>query len=288
MSAAGPFGLETVARDGFGLTEAPRIAADGTLWFSDVTGGGVFRLAAGDATPQAVVERRRGVGGLVLHADGIVVSGRDLLHVRADGTQHVVFAPEADGDIVGFNDCHVDANGWLLAGAMRFKPMAGEQPGPDGGGYVVVAGPTFVAVAVEHGVDWPNGIGLSPDGRTAYVCDYQHGRVVSVPVDRDGALDDAGTTFATAPEGWACDGLAVDADGGVWVAGGQGGGLLQFAPDGTLVERFEGLAPFVASLAFGGADGRDVAVAVTGGPHGGEVLRGRAAVGGVPVLPCVV
>jgi len=282
------FGLQSVARGGYGLTEAPRLAADGTLWFSDVTNGGVFRIAPGADAVDTVVERRRGVGGLVLHADGVVVSGRDLLHVRADGTEHVVFAPAADSDITGFNDCHVDANGWLLAGALRFRPMAGEQPGPDGGGYVVVAGPTFVAVAVEHGIDWPNGIGFAPDGRTAYVCDYQHSRVVAVEVDRDGALDAAGKTFATAPAGWGCDGLAVDADGGVWVAGGQGGGLLRFAPDGTLDERVEGLAPFVASLAFGGRDGRDVAVAVTGGPHGGEVLRGRGDVAGVAVPVCVV
>ncbi|WP_372788344.1 SMP-30/gluconolactonase/LRE family protein [Paraconexibacter sp.] len=288
MSAGRPFGLETVACGGYGLTEAPRIAGDGTVWFSDVTGGGVFRIPPGADAPEVVVAERRGVGGLVLHEDGIVVSGRDLLHVRADGSQHVLFAPDEDSDITGFNDCHVDANGWLLAGAMRFRPMRGEQPGEDGGGYVLVVGPTFVAVAIEHGVDWPNGIGLAPDGRTAYVCDYQHSRVLAVGVDGDGALDASGATFASAPEGWGCDGLAVDSEGGVWVAGGQGGGLLRFAPDGTLAERHDAVAPFVASLAFGGTDGRDVAVTVTGGPAGGEVLRGRADVRGVATPVCTV
>lgn len=280
-----PFGLEVVARGAYGLTEAPRIADDGTLWFSDVTGGGVFRLPASGGDVETVLAGRRGVGGLVLHVDGVVVSGRDLLQLRADGSEHVVFAPDEDLGITGFNDLHVDRNGWLLAGALRFRPMAGEEPAP---GRLVVAGPRFVAVAVEDGVTWPNGIGLSPDGRTAYVCDYAHGRVLATEVDGDGALHDEVRTFATAPQGHACDGLAVDADGGVWVATAQGGGLVRFAPDGSVDRLIETVAPFVASLCFGGPDGRDVAVAVAGGPHGAEVLRGRSDVPGVPTPRCAV
>lgn len=280
-----PFGLEPLARGGYGLTEAPRIARDGTLWFSDVTNGGVFRVAAGGDAVEAVVERRRGVGGLVLHRDGIVVSGKDLLLIRHDGSEHVLFAPEDDLGITGFNDLFVDRNGWLLAGALRFRPTRGEDPVP---GQVVVVGPRFVAAAIDEGVTWPNGIGLSPDGRTAYVCDYQHHRVLATDVDRDGALGEEVRTFATAPDGHACDGLAVDGEGGVWVATAQGGGLVRFAPDGSVDRLVDGLAPFVASIAFGGEDGRDVAFCVTGRPDGGEVLRGRSEVPGLPVPPCSV
>jgi len=280
-----PFGLEVVARGAYGLTEAPRIADDGTVWFSDVTGGGVFRIPPSTGEVETVLERRRGVGGLVLHVDGVVISGRDLLQLRADGSQHVVFAPDEELGITGFNDLHVDRNGWLLAGALRFRPAAGEDPAP---GRLIVAGPRFVAVAVEDGLTWPNGIGFSPDGATAYLCDYAHGRVLATDVDGDGALHETVRTFATAPDGHACDGLAVDAEGGVWVATAQGGGLLRFAPDGSVDRLVEGLAPFVASLCFGGPDGRDVAVCVTGGPHGGEVLRGRAETPGVPTPRCAV
>lgn len=280
-----PFGLEPLIRGGYGLTEAPRIARDGALWFSDVTGGGVFRVAPGADAVETVLERRRGVGGLVLHRDGVVVSGKDLLLVRDDGSEHVMFAPDDDLGITGFNDLFVDRNGWLLAGALRFRPMADEAPRD---GRLVVVGPRFVAAAVEDGITWPNGIGLSPDGRTAYVCDYQHHRVLATDVDGDGALSEQVRTFATAPAGHACDGLAVDAEGGVWVATAQGGGLVRFAPDGAVEELVDGIAPFVASLAFGGPDGRDVAVCVTGGPDGGEVLRGRSPVPGVPTPPCAV
>jgi len=73
--------METVAA-GFGLVEAPRADAAGNVYFSDVTQGGVYRLAP-DGARSTVVPKRRGIGGLVLHADGgVVVSGRDVVHVR--------------------------------------------------------------------------------------------------------------------------------------------------------------------------------------------------------------
>jgi hypothetical protein len=46
------------------LLEAPRLAADGAVLFSDVTGGGVCRNG------EPIVPRGRGIGGLVEHRDG--------------------------------------------------------------------------------------------------------------------------------------------------------------------------------------------------------------------------
>jgi gluconolactonase len=278
-------GLEPVARGGFGLCEAPRIDGDGTVWFSDVTNGGVFRIPAGAGEIEEVVPRRRGVGGIVPHASGgVVITGRDVVHVAADGSQREVFAAPEDSGVAGFNDASTDAHGWLLVGGLRFNPMAGEAPAP---GWLVVVATAFVAVAVDEGIDWPNGIGIAPGGRTAYVSDYAHGRVMAIDVDAQGALADSARPFAQPPRG-SCDGLAVDVDGGVWVATGDGGALARFAPDGGLDVLEDEIAPFVSSVSFGGADGRDLLVTTAGGPDGGEVLRGRAPVAGVPVKPTVV
>ena len=71
-----------VLAHGYGLAEAPTIDVDGSLVFSDVLGGGVYRLDATGAVT-TVVPKRRGVGGIAIHeAGGIVCSGRDLVHVR--------------------------------------------------------------------------------------------------------------------------------------------------------------------------------------------------------------
>jgi gluconolactonase len=278
--------LEPIARGGFGLCEAPRLDADGAIWFSDVTNGGVFRIAPDAGAIDEVLPRRRGVGGLVLHAGGgVVVTGRDVVRIRPDGTVEEVFAPGDDVEVTGFNDATVDAAGRLLVGALTFRPMAGESPRP---GMLLVVAPGWVAVAVDAGIDWPNGIGFAPDGRTAYVSDYAHGRVLATGVDGQGAVSDVVRPFAEAPEGGSADGLAVDIEGGVWIATGQGGGLVRFDADGAISERVDGIAPFVSSLCFGGDDGCDLVVTTAGGPDGGEVLRGRAGIPGVSVPQTVV
>src|SRR4051812_14784510 len=96
---------------GYGLIEGPRADNDGSLYFSDVPNGGVYRRAA-DGSVETVIPKRRGVGGIALHASGgLVVSGRNLCHVR-DGETRGVFAP----DVMGLNDLCPDARGRVICG----------------------------------------------------------------------------------------------------------------------------------------------------------------------------
>src|SRR3712207_9300667 len=91
-----------VLADGYQLAEAPRVADDGSVFFADVLGGGVYRWTAGEGV-DVVVPKRRGVGGLALHADGgVVCGGRDLVHVAPDGTNRVLF--DLPDGVPGFND----------------------------------------------------------------------------------------------------------------------------------------------------------------------------------------
>ena len=126
--------METLAY-GYGLAEAPvwvppehELAdhVDGALVFSDVLGGGVHRWSPASGVT-TIVPKRRGVGGVALHADGgLVVSGRDLQHVRSGEIRTLL---TLDG-VTGFNDLTTDAGGRVYAGALRFNPFAGEQPVP--------------------------------------------------------------------------------------------------------------------------------------------------------------
>ena len=256
---------------GFGLTEAPCWDRAGGVYFSDVLQGGVRRWSRTGGV-EDVLPKRRGIGGMCLHADGgIVVSGRDVLHVR-DAEQRTLLG-EMEG-VTGYNDLGVDSAGRVWVGALRFRPFAGESPVP---GEVWTIGPSGAAVA-QRGVDWPNGIGFSPDGAIAYVCDYAHGTVVA---------DGAGV-FARVPVGSA-DGLAVDEQGGVWVATGEGRSLARFAPDGALDRTIDvPRASFVTSLCFGGDDLRDLYVTAICEPGGGSLLHARADVAGLPVPPATV
>ena len=94
---------------GYGLVEGPRVDRDDSLYFSDVHKGGVHRRQP-DGTIETVVPKRRGVGGIALHTDGgVVISGRNICHVR-DGETRIVFAPDAPG----LNDLFVDAAGRVI------------------------------------------------------------------------------------------------------------------------------------------------------------------------------
>lgn len=253
--------MEVIAA-GYGLTEAPRYDSLGRLWFTDVTGGGVHRIGR-DGEIETVVPKRRGVGGLALHEDGgVVMSGRDLIRIAPDGEQSQLLALD---EATGFNDIAADADGNLLAGMLRYNPLQGEAVVP---GALVRVFPDGRHQVVAEGIHWPNGVGVSPDGSVIYMADYARENVLRIS---GGETEE----FARSPRG-SCDGLAVDEEGGVWVALGAGQAIARFGPGGSLEELVEVDTQFVTSVEFGGDDGRDLFVTTLG-----SVLRGRAPLAGM-------
>src|SRR5213592_3605089 len=60
---------------GYLLAEAPVAAPDGGVLFSDALGGGVRHWSPATGAVETVIPKRRGVGGMAVHADGHVVVG---------------------------------------------------------------------------------------------------------------------------------------------------------------------------------------------------------------------
>ena len=273
--------MERIAT-GFTLAEAPVASPEGGVYFSDVIEGGVFHWSPGSGEVDTVIPKRRGVGGMALHADGgLVVSGRDVAHVK-DGETTTLWADEA---AAGLNDLTVDPDGCVIVGVLRFRPFAGEQPVP--GEFVRIPTGGGDADTVLPGVDWANGCGFSPDGRTFYGCDYHHGLVLAADRDDEGGYR-APRTAVTTPNG-AADGMAVDENGAIWVALASRGTVGRFRPDGALDQELDVPGNFVTSLCFGGGDGRDLFVTTLGDrtdpDAAGAVFLTRSPVAGVPVPP---
>jgi gluconolactonase len=261
-----------VLAHGFGLAEAPTIDRDGTLLFSDVLGGGVYRW---DSTGNVatVVPKRRGVGGLALHAGGgFVCSGRDILHVRDGEDARMVL--HVDG-VAGWNDLCTDGAGNVYAGALRFavfdpaaEAVAGELWRVDASGD---AAPFVTDVVHTNGVAW------APDGATLYLSDTRRQRLIVVE-PATATRRDIDVSALGHP-----DGMAVDEHGAVWLALVRGG-IARLTPDGDIDRRLEPPSAFTTSCCF---DGRDLVV--TTGNHsehtelGGCVLRTTLDVAGAPV-----
>ena len=274
--------IETLAW-GYGLIEGPRPAPDGGLYFSDVRNGGVHRLDP-DGSVSLVVPRRHGVGGISLHADGgLVISGRNVCHVR-DGTTRVLY--ERD-DVGGFNDLFADARGRVYVGSLRDDPFTINEGRQTGDAYRIDG--EGRAVTLYEGVGLSNGFGFSPDGLRLYHVDSAAGAVFVSPVGDDGEVDGARrTVFATIDRG-VPDGLAVDSEGAVWIALFGGSAIVRLLANGN-VDRYLAIPALnVTSLCFAGA-GLDQLIVVTAdntddAPRGGTIFRVAASDVGVTGLP---
>ncbi len=269
--------LETLA-SGYGLLEGPRVDTAGNLFFSDVTNGGVYRRAP-DGTISTVVPRRRGVGGIALHADGgVVISGKDVCYVT-DGTTRVLFRRD---DIPGFNDLFTDSAGRVYVGSLRsdpFKPgtrVPGELWRIDGEGKVV---------QLYGDVGLTNGIGFSPDGCLLYHADSAAQHLIVHDVAPDGSCSNRRSIATSAVGG--PDGLAVDEAGALWVAIYDGGCVARYTPDGKLDRKIEVPAKAVTSLCFGGQDRHDLYIVTADNTEDperkGTIFQTRVDVAGLPV-----
>ncbi len=270
--------LETLL-SGYGLIEGPRVDAENGLYFADALKGGVYRRAP-DGEVELIVPKRRGVGGIVLHeAGGIVISGKNICHVK-DGVSRVVFDIE---DAPGFNDLFTDEQGRILVGTQRYDPFAEGAQGVPGELYRVEA--EGEGTVLYEDVALTNGIGFSPDGRRVYHSDSDRSHVIVHDLADDGSCVNRRVFVETAKG--APDGLCVDEAGCVWVAVFWAACVTRFTPAGEVDLQLEVPAKRVASVCLGGPDRRDLYIATGDNLEdkslGGSIFRTRVEVPGLPV-----
>ena len=274
---------------GYTLIEGPCWDPDRGLLFSDVHDGGVFCLdAAGATTP--VIEHRRGIGGIALHArGGLVVGGRNIAYKGPAAAGTVVLLDQAAaGGGVGFNDLTTDEAGRVYVGSLGASPFDPQAEQKTGCLHVIDLDGSSRVLA--PGIRLTNGLGFSPDGRRLYHSDSRAQIVGVYDVRADGSVGER-RVFARVEPG-VPDGLAVAEDGSVWVAVAGGGVVRVFAAGGDERPPIAVPLPMVTSLCFGGDDRRDLYVVTgsTGAPtdHSGTVYRMRVEVPGLPVAPARV
>ncbi|KPI03172.1 SMP-30/Gluconolaconase/LRE-like region-containing protein [Actinobacteria bacterium OK074] len=226
--------------------------ATGRLIWIDILGSRIhtYDPATGHRTVRTTdqhigaVKPREG-GGLVLNLrDGIAL-------LDPDDTFHWLRRDLVPGRRA--NDAAVAPDGSLWAGTMRYDERAG-------GGTLTRYAPDGTPTLLLDDVTVSNGTGWSPDGRLMYYIDTPTRRIDVFDYDPTGAQPPTNRrTLATVEEGagWP-DGLTVDADGCVWVALWDGGGVRRYTPDGTLDRVLSVPAPRTTACAFGGPDLTDL------------------------------
>ena len=274
---------------GYGLVEGPVWDVDRGLFFADTRDNGVYLLRP-DGSIKTVIANRPAVGGLAPHADGgLIVGGDDVIHWHpVSGVERHLLGPDVTDVAIGFNDLATDPAGRVWAGSIAFSALRGEKTKP---GHLHVLETDGTVNTVADGVMLTNGIGFSPDGRTAYHADTRDHLIRKYGIADDGSIG-SWTPFARLTPDAVPDGLVVAEDGSVWVALVGGSAVRVFEPNGDVRTEIPVPLPMVTSVCFGGDDLRDLYVVTgsRGGPRDpcGSIFRTRVAVPGLPVTPARV
>jgi len=218
------------------------------IWYTDVVVGGV-QLAGSDTV---LLGDRLMIGGLLLNQDGslLVAGERDIAWVNpktgASGSL-------ADG-LPGSNEMVADGNGIVFGTIDLPAILRGEKPGPSS---ICRLAPDGTLTRLYDGLAFANGLAISADGETLFFNEsFSASR--AFPRAEDGALGPP-RLLADKPD---CDGMALDAEGNIWITGFSSNFLLCLRPDGSEVHRLALPGKAASSIRFGGADLRDLYVNV--------------------------
>jgi sugar lactone lactonase YvrE len=257
------------------LGEGPRWdAATGKLLWVDIEGQllHISDPASGEDRTIALGAR---VGAAAATSDGgvlVALADRLALLDLADETLSTLVAfPHASN--VRTNDGACDAAGrfWIGTNALDFAS--------DGGAFYRYA--DGVLERVIDTVTLSNGLGWSPDGQLMYYIDSYTFQVDVFDFDADAGTIAGRRRFASIDRADGTpDGIAVDDEGGVWVAIWGGSAIRRYSPDGELQEVLPVPALNVTACCFGGADGRSFFI--TSAAPAGSVFVADVGVSGPP------
>lgn len=224
-------------------------AHDATLWWVDIAGRAL---------------RARGLDGRERRWDcdeepGCIApapEGRILVALRSrlalfdprDGSMQTLCTVPFDTATTRCNDGRCDPRGRFWVGTV-FEPRTG----PEAALYCLRHSPTGAWQLQQElgGAVTANGLAFSPDGTRAWWTNTPDHLIRSFAFDLQGGRFGAASEFARFPRkgeaaryGGRPDGVAIDSQGAYWVAMYEGGRVLRFAPDGTLLLDLE--VPVVA------------------------------------------
>lgn len=166
----------------------------------------------------------------------------------ADGAVQAFASPEAEIPENRLNDAKIGPDGAVWIGSMRIDASR-----PTGALYRVLRNGQIEVK--ETGLAVSNGLGWSPDRDTLYFVDTVPGQILAYHYSAETGAISGKRIFAKIPEAdGRPGGLAVDAEGGVWVTIWDGWRINRYRPDGGIDRSIDLPVPRPTSLSFGGED----------------------------------
>jgi len=283
--------LEIVA-DGLRFPEGPVAMPDGSVILVEIAAGRITRVRP-DGSKEIVAEPGGGPNGLAMGPDGKLyccnnggfnwreVGGFLAPHGQADDysggrIERIDIATGAveilykDGDfgcsLRGPNDIVFDGQGgFWFSDHGKNRPRERDITGIF---YARADGDHMEEVVFPS--ENPNGIGLSPDGKSLYAAETYTCRLIKFNVIGPGRIDETAGLGGPGiplyrPAGYKFfDSLAVEAGGNICAATLGEGGISVVSPKGELVEFVATPDAFTTNIAFGGDDMMDAWITLSG------------------------
>ena len=241
--------------DGLAFPEGPRWRA-GKLYFSDMHAHQV--LAIGMSGPCEVICEVPGQpSGLGWLPDGrmLVVSMKDRKLMRRDPDGLKTVADLSKLAPFDCNDMVVDARGRAYVGNFGFDLYANETPRAT---TLVMVSPDGATRVVAEDLMFPNGMVITPDGKTLIVGETFAARLTAFDIAADGSLANrrVWADLGTSPP----DGICLDAENTIWVACPTKSEVIRVKQGGEVIERIKVETDAFACM-LGGAGGRVLFIA---------------------------
>ena len=247
-----------VLLDGLAYVESARWH-DGRFWFAHWGTGEIVAVDL-DGNHEVTAHGPLRLGWSIdwLPDGRLLVTGDFLLRREPDGTlvRHADLKRVADH---GWNEIVVDGRGNIYLNGFGFDFLGGGKPEP---GIIALVTPDGDAREVADGIEFPNGMVVTPDNSTLIISESFAGRLTAFDIDDDGSLSNR-RVWA---DGIGPDGICMDAEGAIWAQSADtfthtgrddapAGEVIRVKEGGEIVERIPtDRAAFACTL--GGPDGR--------------------------------
>jgi sugar lactone lactonase YvrE len=233
---------------GRSFLEGPRWH-DGALYVSDMHGDAVLRVSEnGDVSTVVELEQPSGLGWL---PDGsLLISAMTRRCVmRYDGRELTVHADVSAFAPYEINDMCVDQHGHAFVGQFGYDLRGGGTPAPAA---LLRVDPDGSAHEVAPDLRMANGMVITADQSTLLVAESSGKAITGFDLAADGSLSNR-RIWAELPD--APDGIGIDADDGVWVAGVVADRFARVVEGGEVTQTIETPGRHPIACAVGSADG---------------------------------
>lgn len=255
------------------------------LYWLDIPAGSLFRYDPATGEHEQCYQAQNAIGGFTIQDDGslllFMAQGRVCVWRHDEGICATVIEKIPREKESRFNDVIADPEGRVYCGTLSTPRQAGRLYRLDHDGGLQV---------MEETVGTSNGMGFTPDRNCMYHTDTRMHAIYLYDYERETGKLSGRRIFKQIDEGAARpDGMTVDAEGYVWSALWDGGGVVRLDPKGNEIFRLQLPVKKVSCPAFGGSDHQQLYITTAGGddPAGeeekaGGLFRFLADVKGVP------